>query len=58
MQSGGDLGIKKKKDWKTFRKGIGGRITYGTEGLFVPLALELPNLIRKSVRLVPETVSK
>ena len=36
MQSGGDLGIKKKKDWKTFRKGIGGRITYGTEGLFVP----------------------
>ncbi len=58
MESGGDLGIKKKKDGETFLKGIVGRITYGTEGLFVPLALALPNPTRKSVRLVPKTVSK
>lgn len=36
MQSGGGLGIKKKKDRETFLKGIVGRIIYGTEGLFVP----------------------
>jgi hypothetical protein len=42
MQSGGDLGIK-KKDWETFLKGIAGKITHRKEAPFVPLALELPS---------------
>ena len=48
MQSGGDLGIKKKKDGETFLEGIGGRITYKMKGPFVPLALGLPNATRKT----------
>jgi len=47
MQSGGALGAD-KKDGETFLKGIGGRITYGTEGLFLPLTLGLPNATRKT----------
>ena len=34
---------QKKKDVEAFLKGMGGRITYGTEGLFLPLTLGLPN---------------
>jgi len=56
MQSGSGLGIK-KEEWRNLSKRIAWRITHGTEGLFVPLALELPNPIRKSVRLVPETTT-
>ena len=59
MQSGGVLGIKKRRIGN-LSKGeyFVGKITNRMEASFVPLALALPNPKRKSVRLVPETVSK
>jgi len=48
----------KKEGWENLYKEeyFGGKITYRMEGLFVPLALALPNPIRKTqTRFTPET---